>query len=171
MATGRPAGRPRTPQGKTTIPVTITDEILEKIPAVPEGLGEDGTILWYKVWAAAHGWLTDADAVVILELCQIFEEKELYRRAISLGNVPRVYKMPNGTLAPHPYVNLLKDSRVQMTSHLASLGFNPSDRAKIGAIESLVDDPLVDLIKRKSEAMERRAALAAAQDDEGDYDE
>lgn len=159
MATGRPNGRPRKPAGKTEAPIILSDEIMEKIPAVPEGLGEDGTLLWYKIWASAHGWLMEADAVVILELCQIFEEKELYRRAIALGSVPRVYKMPNGTLAPHPYINLLKDSRVQITSHLSSLGFNPSDRAKLGAMESLIEDPLVDLIKRKAERdMARREA-------------
>jgi P27 family predicted phage terminase small subunit len=164
MATGRPAGRPRTPSGKTTPPIEITDEIMDKIPTVPDGIGEDGTVLWYKIWAYCHGWLMDIDRVTILELCQIFDEKELYRRALALGSVPRVYKVPNGALSPHPYVTLLKDSRAQINSLLASLGATPADRAKIGAMESLAEDPLVDMIKRRTERdLERREAQYARQ--------
>lgn len=172
MATGRPTGRPRKPAGKTTTSITYSDEVMEKIPAIPEGIGEDGEILWHKIWASAHGWLMEADAVTILELCQIYDEKELYRRAISLGSVPRVYKMTNGALAPHPYVNLLKDARAQINSILASLGFTPADRAKIGAMESLAEDPLVDLIKRKTERdLERREAQYARQAEREDAEE
>lgn len=151
MATGRSSGRPRKPRGKTNITADITEEVLDKIPPPPEELTEDGKIVWYKIWASAYNWLSKADEMVILELCQLYEDKELYRRAIILGNVPRVYKMPNGILTPHPYVNLLKDTRAQMNTLLAALGFTPTDRAKIGAMEQLADDPILSMVKRKQE--------------------
>lgn len=157
MTTGKPNGRPRAiPKGQT--PNVLTDEQIAKIPNPPESLSEDGIDLWYKVFASGMGWLAEADRVIILELCQIYQDKELYRRSIELGSVPRIYKMPNGTLAPHPYITLLKSARAEMSSHLSSLGFTPTDRARIGAIESLVGDPLLEMIKRKKEREDKRNA-------------
>lgn len=164
MATGRSNGRPRTPNGKRDLATQdITEELLDKIATPPNDLNEDGQYLWYKVWSGGDGWLIDADTIVVYDLCQIYQDKELYRRALATGSVPRVYKMPNGILTPHPYTKLLKEARSEMTTHLSSLGFNPSDRAKLGAIESMSDeDPLIGLIKRKQEREAKRRAMVAS---------
>lgn len=157
MATGRSNGRPRTPKGKHEfIPDNITPETLAKIPTPPDDLNEDGLVLWYRIWSGGRDWLADADFIVVQDLCQIFQEKEIYRRAIDLGSVPRVYKMPNGTMAPHPYVNLLKSSRQEMTVRLSSIGFTPTDRAKLEATETLVDDLIIDIANRKAKRLRER---------------
>lgn len=152
MATGRNNGRPRKPKGKEAfIPTSITEEVLETIPTPPDDLTDDGLTLWYRIWSGGSAWLAEADYIVIHDLCQIYQEKELYRRAIDMGSVPRVYRMTNGSMAPHPYVNLLKSSRADLTTRLSSIGFTPTDRARLDAMESLVDDPIVDMVRRKQE--------------------
>lgn len=157
MATGRSNGRPRTPKGKQDfIPDNLTPEMIAKIPNPPNDLNEDGQVLWYRIWSGGKDWLADADFTVVQDLCQIFQEKEIYRRAIDLGSVPRVYKMPNGTMAPHPYVNLLKSSRQEMTVRLSSIGFTPTDRAKLEAIESLADEEFMAVVHRKANNVKKR---------------
>lgn len=163
MATGRSTGRPRSIKAASTAFKDISAEDLDKIPPFPEGLREDGEIMWVKIWAGAHEWLHKTDEFVITELCQVYQDKELYRRALELGAVQRVYRLSNKTLVPHPYVAMLKDARAQMNAHFASLGFNPEARARIGAVEALQDDPVLELMRGKVKRTESRRAKQEAE--------
>jgi P27 family predicted phage terminase small subunit len=174
MATGRPNGRPRTQKGAgSAVSAPLNKDAAAVIPPFPEGLNEDGENLWMKIWAGAKDWLHESDAFIVTELCQIYQDKELYRRALDLGSVPRTYRLSNKTIVPHPYVALLKDSRAQMNTHLSSLGLSPADRARIGAIEALKDDPVLDLLRRKIKRTTERLNLVEEIDDwdEDDYSE
>lgn len=168
MATGRPAGRPRTKKGAGDKFNDITPADWEKVPPFPEGLNEDGENLWIKIWIGAGDWLHVSDEFMITELCQIFQDKELYRRALELGEVKRVYMLSNKTLIAHPYVGMLKDARVQMNTYFSALGFSPSDRAKI-AIDNLVaEDEMLEMMKAKITRKHERAnsGLGASSDGE-----
>lgn len=157
MATGRPAGRPRTKKDAGAKFLEISPQDWEKVPPFPEGLNEDGENLWIKIWIGAGDWLHVSDEFMITELCQIFQDKELYRRALELGEVKRVYMLSNKTLIPHPYVGMLKDARVQMNTYFSALGFSPSDRAKI-AIDNLVaEDEMLEMMKAKITRKHERA--------------
>lgn len=156
MATGRPSGRPRTRKGAADTFANITPEDLDKVPEIPEHLNEDGSTMWIYIWAGAHTWLHETDEFIVTELCEVYQDKEFYRRAIDLNDVPRTYRTSNKTIIPHPYISLLKDSRAQMRTYFSSLGFSPADRAKIGAIEALSDDPLAEMMKAKMKRTEAR---------------
>lgn len=157
MATGRPPGRPRSVKGSGSSGGGNTAN--KKAPKAPETLGKDGQDMWAKVWDAIKAYSSvDADYYTVLELCEVFEEKETYRRAIDLGIVPRYYEMPNKSLVVHPFVKELKDSRARMMSLFSALGLSPADRARIGALhEDSGNGAIETLLAARAERMRGRA--------------
>ena len=162
--TGRPTGRPPkpleqhralgNPSHKPLPPAPMPGEGLpatSSIPNPPE-LGDPGLDLWIQVWTAGQTWLSPrADAPIITLLCQAQDEAEEIRGKINSGEVERYYVLPNGSYVTHPLVVQLKDLRVQSTSWLASLGFSPSDRARLGIGEIRQADALDELQRRRQE--------------------
>jgi P27 family predicted phage terminase small subunit len=117
-------------------------------------LGVDGMLLWEQVWRAGKQWLSpDADYHVVTLLCQAHDESEDIRRAIAIGEVPRFYRLPNGSFVTHPMVTQLKELRSQSTAWLAALGFSPADRARLGLSEVRQNDALDELEARRRERM------------------
>lgn len=166
MATGRPNGRPAKPvevkraqgnMGKRPLPdAPMPNEGLAASSDVPPSpvLGIDGRALWEQVWRAGKVWLSlDADYHVITLLCQAHDEAEDIRRAIAIGEVPRFYKLPNGSYVTHPLVSQLKELRTQSTAWLASLGFSPADRTRLGLAEVRQSDAMDELESRRRERM------------------
>lgn len=167
--TGRPTGRPAKPvelkraagnAGHRPLPDAPTPETglraSSSIPTPPP-LGADGRALWDHIWDAGRQWLSpDSDITIVTHLCQAHDEAEEIRRSLALGDIPRFYKLPNGSLVSHPLITQLKDLRAQMTAWLAAIGFSPSDRARLGLAEVRVRDELDDLQRRRSE---RRVAM------------
>lgn len=162
MATGRPNGRPPKPTevkralgnpGKRPLPNPPGPG--EGLPTSgdvpsPPALGIDGMRLWTQVWTAGKSWLSPAaDSHVVTLLCQAFDEAEEIRRALTIGEVPRFYKLPNGSYVTHPLVAQLKELRTQSTAWLSALGFSPSDRARLGLGEVRQADALDELEARR----------------------
>jgi len=153
--TGRPRGRPPKPletkralgnPGKRKLPdAPMPETSLPPAKGTPKAptLGADGRALWEQIWSAGRTWLSPAaDSHLITMLCQAHDEAEDIRRAIAIGEVPRFYKLPNGSFVTHPLVVQLKDSRTQATAWLAAIGFSPSDRFRLGIVEVRVRDEL-----------------------------
>lgn len=165
MATGRPAGRPAKPAelhrvlgnpGHRSLPVAPLPgdgvEGVSTVPNAPAHLGDAGVGMWEHVWQAGRQWLApEADASLVLLLCEAFDDYCEIRDQITSGKVERIYMTSNGSLVTHPFVGQLKDLRVQMTSWLSALGFSPADRARLGLAEVRVRDELDDLQKRRNE--------------------
>ena len=166
--TGRPNGRPPKPTevkralgnpGKRPLPTPnrpgsgltpVTDT------PTPPTLGPDGLELWIRLWTAGKSWLSpDGDYAVMELLCRATDESEFLRRSLALGEVPRHYVLPNGSFVSHPYVTQLKELRSQMTAWLSSLGFSPTDRARLGLAEVKTLDALDELHRRREERMRR----------------
>ena len=168
VATGRPNGRPPKPTevkrmlgnpGKRSLPdAPAVGEGLpaaDKIPTAPP-LGKDGLSLWDQVWSAGQKWLsTTSDFSMIVMLCQAQDEAEQIRRALAVGEIRRFYVLPNGQQVTHPMVNQLKDLRTQITAWLSSLGFSPTDRARLGLTEVRQSDALDELERRRSERLKQ----------------
>lgn len=165
-ATGRPQGRPAKPTevkrllgnpGHRPLPdFPMPNQGLTPAAGIPTPpvLGMDGLILWNQIWSAGSQWLSpEADAQIITLLCQTTDECEDIRRAIAIGEVPRFYKLPNGSYVSHPLVVQLKELRAQCTAWLAALGFSPADRARLGLAEVRQSDSLDELEKRRTERM------------------
>lgn len=160
VTTGRPTGRPPKVTGEG---ISITPRELDDIPEPPDSLNDEGVAMWWQVWRSGGDILTDADYFLILELCQIYEEKEFVRGRLTNGDVPRAYKAPNGNIITHPFVTQLKEARVQMNSLFSALGFSPTDRARLGAIDALSEDPQLKALleSRKAREAERAAQREA----------
>jgi P27 family predicted phage terminase small subunit len=163
--TGRPTGRPPKPvevkralgnPSKRPLPIAPMPNqglpAAEGIPAAPV-LGIDGQLLWQQVWKAGRHLSPDADYHIVTLLCQSHDEAEDIRRAIAIGEVPRFYKLPNGSYVSHPLVVQLKDIRTQSTAWLAALGFSPADRARLGLAEVRQSDAMDELERRRRERM------------------
>lgn len=164
--TGRPRGRPAKPTevkralgnpGHRPLPAEpAPGEALEPaldVPTPPD-LGRDGLELWETVWTAGSMWLSrEGDYAVIKLLCQAQDEAEHLRRALAIGEVPRIYVHSNGSIVTHPYVGQLKELRQQITAWLSSLGFSPADRARLGLSEVRQGDALDELTKRRQERL------------------
>lgn len=180
--TGRPNGRPPKPTevkralgnpghrplpspakpGEGLTPVT-------SIPAMPS-LGLDGSVLWERLWKAGIKWLSpDGDYAVMELLCRATDESEFLRRALSLGEVPRHYVLPNGSFVSHPYVTQLKELRAQMTAWLSALGFSPTDRARLGLAEVRTLDALDEIQRRRDERLRIVNYAAQATEQKEDY--
>lgn len=164
--TGRPNGRPAKPTevkralgnpGHRPLPdAPMPNEGLPAAESVPQPpvLGIDGLRLWNQIWRAGKQWLSpDADAHVVALLCQAYDEAEEIRRAIVIGEVPRFYKLPNGSYVTHPLVTQLQQIRSQSTAWLAALGFSPADRARLGLSEVRQSDALTELEARRAQRM------------------
>jgi P27 family predicted phage terminase small subunit len=166
VATGRPNGRPPKPTevkrilgnpGKRPLPEapTVGEGLpaADRIPQAP-ALGQDGLALWNQVWSAGQKWLsTTSDYSMTVMLCQAHDEAEQIRRALAVGEIRRFYVLPNGQQVTHPMVNQLKDLRTQITAWLSSLGFSPTDRARLGLTEVRQTDALDELERRRSERL------------------
>ena len=165
-ATGRPNGRPAKPTELHRLAGNPSHKKLpgaplpgEGLPAAtdvptPPALGIDGTEMWFQVWTAGKGWLSpDSDSAVITMMCQAHDEAEQIRRALAIGEVSRFYVLPNGSYVTHPYVGQLRELRSQITAWLASLGFSPADRARLGIGETRQADVLDDLERRRQERL------------------
>lgn len=163
-STGRPSGRPAKPlevkralgnPGQRVLPPApgVGDGLsgVESVPDLPE-LSDDGAALWLHVWQAGRSWLSpDSDRTLITLLCQAQDEHEDIRRQILSGEIPRYYVTANGQMVTHPLVTQLANLRTQMTAWLASLGFSPADRSRLGLAEVRVRDEMDELMKRRNE--------------------
>lgn len=165
--TGRPTGRPPkpleqhralgNPSHKSLPPAPMPGEGLPAISSIPTppALNEPGLELWEQVWTAGRSWLSPlVDAPIITLLCQAQDEAEDIRAKVNSGEVERYYILPNGSYVTHPLITQLKDLRVQSTAWLASLGFSPSDRARLGIGEVRPADALDELQRRRQERRE-----------------
>ena len=94
-----------------------------------------------------------SDSAIVTLLCQAHDEAEELRRALAIGEVPRMYQLPNGSKVTHPYVSQLKELRSQMTAWLAAIGFSPSDRSRMGLGEVRQADVLDQLEERRRERL------------------
>lgn len=165
MPTGRPAGRPAKPieqkilqgnPGKQSLPKSLPKSLTKTghfaIPKPPVGLGKNGKAVWNQVWTAGQSWLNpESDYALIKLLCEAADDYQRKRDALNKGTVEEVYFMPNGSWANHPYVNNVKDLRIQMTAWLSQLGFSPTDRARLGITENNAESPFDELKRRREE--------------------
>lgn len=163
-STGRPPGRPSRPvelkralgnPGQRALPgFPVAGSGLPPVVEVPSGpvFASQGLELWERVWSAGRSWLSPAsDFDVVVLLCHAADEAEDLRLGLARGDFPRFYSLPNGSEVTHPAVTQLKDLRAQMTSWLASLGFSPADRARLGVGEVRQADFMDELERRRRE--------------------
>lgn len=137
IRTGSPVGRPLKFNNTET---GLPDEISENdIPQPFNPLGEDGMRWWNTIWKHGAHLDLNIDTLLLEDLCQSVDEMQEMRRALATGQVNRIQKTTNGTIMVHPFVNQVKEYRVQIRSWMSNLGIGPTERMRMGLNESLED--------------------------------
>lgn len=100
-------------------------------PKPPRPLKKDGLGLWRRAWSLAHTWLspqTDVDHLLIV--CEALDERAELRALV--GRFPED-RFLRGSL---------RQVNKEVLDGLSSLGFNPTDRSKLGVAEVKIEDDL-----------------------------
>jgi phage terminase small subunit len=136
---GNPGGRPL-PAYQDVIPLAPITEI----PEPPRPLQADGMAVWLRVWDKGRIWIspgTDIDHVLLL--CESYDERAILREKVMTENDWR------DRVA-------LRSLDHQIASMLSTLGFNPTDRTRLGFAEVKRESQLDKLIARRAETERNR---------------
>lgn len=148
MATGRPNGRPPKPvekkraegnKGHKKLPEKKYQEdkiTRDNLPKPPSHFKTETIDMWNRIWLGGSKWLKiDRDFISIQLFCDAWEEYSYLRRMLKLGSqaggVDRVINTEKGYPVQHPYVSQLKQAKVDINTQMSSLGFTPSDFARL----------------------------------------
>jgi P27 family predicted phage terminase small subunit len=164
-----PAGRPRKPlerreleargdgrtvRGSRVTPITGTVVEAPRLsPPLPDGLGERGVVEWAKVWDAGWWLKPDQDYHWVEMLARAYDDIEAFR-----GQVRREGRLARGSMGQvvaHPLIGEARKCEVVIMRCLATLGFSPSDRARLNLTQAWV---LVGLQSRAAANRRPRAA-------------
>lgn len=171
MATGRRVGRPAMPvekqralgnpgkralpeapgpQGDNAQPAIISNGL---VPEAPKGLKVFGQKAWTDIWTAGRIWLhPEVDREQVTLVVQALETRNELRRYLKKRGVEgRWFVNERGQVVTHPAVKQLADIEAQLTTWFSLIGFNPSDRTRLGLAQVRVADELDELRKRRTE--------------------
>jgi len=139
-ATGRAPGRDSGGRPLPELAVVQTLPMADQTPEPPAMLGPDGLQLWNRVWDAAITWLSpqsDCDAI-----------ENAAKLADVVAAARTKYMATLEAVDARAYVSVNK----AFTDSLASLGFDPVSRSKLGVAEvkrvSAIDQLLAKREKR-----------------------
>ena len=108
-------------------------------PKPPRPLGVEGFKLWVRVWEGGKTWISPAsDLEHVLLLCETLDERTALREQVFAGAEWR------DRVA-------LRALDHQISSMLASIGFNPVERSRLGFAEVKAMSKLDELIARRAE--------------------
>lgn len=135
IKTGSPVGRPKNFTNPDTGELeTIKDSDIPK-PYSP--LGADGMRWWMTIWKHGSHLDLNIDTLLLEDLCQAVDEMQEMRRALATGQVSKIQTTSNGTIIVHPFVNQVKEYRVQIRSWMSNLGIGPTERLRLGLNDAL----------------------------------
>lgn len=100
-------------------------------PKPPRPLKKDGLGLWARAWALAHTWLspqTDLDHLLLV--CEALDERADLRKLVAASPDDRFLR------------SSLRQVNKEVLDGLSALGFNPTDRSRLGVGEVKVEDDL-----------------------------
>jgi hypothetical protein len=129
------AGRPPKPvelkratgnPGKRKLPdlsiVSIIPMAMET-PAAPEGLGEEGNLLWTRAWDSAITWLSPAS------------DRNAIENAARLADTLAAARAKYHATLDAADLRALVQINKSYTDSLSALGFDPVSRSKLGVAE------------------------------------
>lgn len=135
----RRAGNP----GKRPLPKLSSVTVLPAADAMPEPLRElssEGSKMWQRVWSSGASWLSvSTDIELVQMLCESMDERMFLRQLVLSGE---------GEWRDRVALRNIED---QIHRWLSVLGWNPSERGKLGVAEV-----------RAMSALERLQAKAAS---------
>lgn len=100
-------------------------------PEPPRSLKRDGRGLWDRAWSLAHTWLSpQTDIDHLLMTCEALDERAELRKLVAASPEDRFLR------------GSLRQVNKEVLDGLSALGFNPTDRARLGVAEVKVEDDL-----------------------------
>lgn len=148
MTTGRP---PKPIEQKKRLgtyrpsrsPIALADS--QALPAATEPpiptspLGETGLAFWNSIWATGVSWIAPQTDIHLVQLvAEQFDERASLREQVL------TLKAPRDRIA-------LRELEKQLTSNLAALGLNPSERARLGFAFVKTENALERFFREKGE--------------------
>lgn len=151
--TGNPGKRPLPAQTAALVPAN-------GVPPTPITLGDEGRILWPRLWTAAASWLSPAlDQQELEGVCHLADEIAEYRRVLVeyglMIDEPIVTPLGNvvgSRLVANPAIRELRNAEKQLREYLSDLGFTPTARAHLGLAEVKRQSKLEELIAKRAGA-------------------
>lgn len=119
----RRAGNP----GKRPLPKLSSVTALPAVESTPEplrDLGAEGSKMWQRVWSSGASWLSaSTDIELVQMLCESMDERMFLRQLVLSGE---------GEWRDRVALRNIED---QIHRWLSVLGWNPSERGKLGVAE------------------------------------
>ena len=120
---------------------------LERVTETPQPLrplGEVGLAFWGSVWQAGVNWIApQTDIHLVQLLAEQYDERDALKALVRDEALPRDRSG-------------LRELEKQITGNLASLGLNPSDRARLGFAVVKTEGRLEALMRMRREELEAR---------------
>jgi P27 family predicted phage terminase small subunit len=152
-----PAGRPPKPveqkrrlgnPGQRPLPAVADTAALPELPfEPPEDLGPDGVAFIQGV-VASTPWLANTDRPTVELAARLVDECAEIQREINEAG--RVFVTEKGYPVINPLVGALSTSRKQLHSVLASLGYTPADRTRMGLAEVKAKNAFEDMLAKRA---------------------
>lgn len=123
---------------------TIVKDVL--VPDKPGDLGERGSREWDSIWLAGSSWLAPAQDYRWVEIiCRAYDDIEGFRAKVA--EMGLTVKGSMGQITANPLIMEIRRAEAQIMKALSTLGFSPSDRARLGLAEIKVRSKLEEMMK------------------------
>ncbi len=124
--------------------------------APPDVFTSYGVDVWNRIWAAGQHYLSPTqDRLIVEKLCKKLDLIYQLEEWLSVDIARRWYTTANGQTVSHPAVKQVEQADAQATAWLSMLGFSPSDRSRLGIVNTNQANPFKQL---HDEIARRRAA-------------
>lgn len=114
-----------------------------QIPVAPDSLGDRGATEWEKIWLAGY-WLSDEqDYHWVAIVARAYDDLEAFRERVSVDGL--VQTGMRGEPVAHPLIAEARRAEAVIMKALSTIGFSPTDRARLGLAEVKRQSALADL--------------------------
>jgi P27 family predicted phage terminase small subunit len=134
--------------GKRALPAVAEVTPLAPLPFEPPAdLGKDG-IDFIRGVVASTPWLADTDRPTVELAARLVDE--CAEMARDIDETGRLHMTEKGYPVINPLVGALATSRKQLHSVLASLGYTPADRTRMGLAEVKAKNAFEEMLSKRA---------------------
>jgi P27 family predicted phage terminase small subunit len=113
-------------------------------PIAPRGLHYRGQTEWHKVWTAGFWLKPDQDYAWVEQIARAYDDMERFRKRVEEDGL--VQRGSLGQPVAHPLIAEIRKCEDTIRKCLSTLGFSPTDRARLGIAEAKAQTMIQDLI-------------------------
>ncbi len=104
------------------------------VPAPPVDLKDHGVIQWNKIWSAGMRWMhSEEDYHWVHIIARAYDQISEFQTRIEKDGL--IVKGYAGQDAAHPLIGEIRKCEMVIMKALSTLGFSPTDRARLGIKE------------------------------------